>query len=189
MKTFIKNNFAVLLAFALPIILIIAIALSVYIPSLLVFTDYNFVYATCTTGTQYPPNRCNRYLDLRFTVVDGELVVNEVDTETDLDDRYSYNNDNYNPRLFLHDTEKNESREITVSEAQSLTLSPLLTSPDGVSVSSDYERGPDLLFLDGGSSFGYFLKQGSNKKRINLIHSDSRYSYRNDFRFIGWVLE
>ncbi|MCA9361723.1 hypothetical protein KC845_04185, partial [Candidatus Kaiserbacteria bacterium] len=84
------------------------------------------------------------------------------------------------------DTEKNVSREITLAEAEGLTLDPLITSPDGVSVSSDYSYSGDFIFFGGGSSYGYYLTKGSSKTKVNLIEN-GRY-YRDDVEFIGWVL-
>lgn len=191
MKEFIKKNFAILLAFMLPVALIVIIALSTYIPSLFLSTDYNFVYSSCTDGTRhYSYYYCDNYLQKRYSVVNGELVVNDVDPTQDSDgDKIPDINENYTARIFLHDTEKNESREIVLEEAQMLSLNGLLTSPDGVTVSSNYDRGGDFLFLiDGNSSYGYYLTKGKSKDKLNLINNDDQYYYRDNFQFIGWVL-
>lgn len=190
MKEFIKKNFAILLAFILPVALIIIVALSTYLPSLFLSTDYNFVYSSCTEGTNYYPYQCYNYLQKRYSLVNNKLVVNSVDPAQDSDrDGVPDIKENYTARIFLHDTKKNESREITLEEAQTLTLNDLLTSPDGVTVSSNYDRGHDFFFIfDGGSSYGYYLTKGKSRKKLNLINSDNRYYYRDNFEFIGWVL-
>ena len=191
MKEFLKKNFAILLAFILPIALIAIIALSTYLPSLFLSTDYNFVYSSCTDGTNYySDRRCDNYLQKRYSVVSNKLVVNAIDQAQDSDyDGIPDINENYTARIFLHDTKKNESREITLEEAQTLTLNSLLTSPDGVTVSSNYDRGADFFFLfDGGSSYGYYLTKGKSRSKLNLINRDDRYYYRDNFQFIGWVL-
>lgn len=189
MKEFLKKNFAIVLAFVLPIALIAIIALSTYFPSLFLSTNYNFVYSSCTDGTNYYPYYCNNYLQKRYSVVNGKIVVNSIDPAQDSDkDGVPDINENYTARIFLHDTKKNESREITLEEAQSLSLNGLLTSPDGVTVSSNYDRGADFFFLfDGGSSYGYYLTKGKSRSKLNLINNDDRYYYRNNFQFIGWV--
>ena len=194
MKEFIKKNFAILLAFILPIVLIIVVALSTYLPSLFISTDYNFVYTSCTDGTNryYYPYNCDNYLQKRYAVVNNKLVVNAVDPALDLNnDKIPDFKENYTARIFLHDTQKNESREITLEEAQTLTLNNLLTSADGVTVSGYYDRnGGDLFFIfDGGSSsYGYYLTKGKSKSKLNLINNTDQYYYRNNFQFIGWVL-
>lgn len=193
MKEFIKKNFAILLAFILPVVLIIVVALSVYLPSLFLSTGYNFIYASCTNGTNSYSYNCNNYnyLQKHYSVVNDKLVINMVDPTLDL----NYNkipdvNENYTVRIFLHDTKKNESKEITPEEAQKLTLNGLLTSPDGVTVSNNYSySGEDFFPFGGGSSsFGYYLTKGKSKSKINLINNNDRYYYQDNFQFLGWVL-
>lgn len=190
MKEFFKKNFAIVLAFVLPVALVAIIALSTYLPSLFLSTNYNFVYSSCTDGTSYYPYYCNNYLQKRYSVVNGEIVVNSIDPAQDSDkDGIPDINENYTARIFLHDTKKNESREIALEEAQTLSLNGLLTSPDEVTVSSNYDRGADFFFLfDGGSSYGYYLTKGKSRSKLNLINNDDRYYYRDNFQFIGWVL-
>lgn len=187
MKEFFKNNIAIIVAFGLPVLLVIVVTLNLYLPSLFLSTSYNFVYATCTGGDSYHYS-CDSYLEQRYAVQDGKLVI-----RPDVPAQRDSNNDSvpdaqFSAHLFLHDTERNESREIGIEEAQGLLLNGLLTSPDGVTVSNGYERGADfLLFFDGGSSYGHFLTKGKSKSKLNLIRDDLYY-YRSNFRFIGWVL-
>lgn len=190
MKEFFKKNFAIVLAFVLPVALIAIIALSTYLPSLFLSTNYNFIYSSCTDGTNYYPYYCNNYLQKRYSVVNGKIVVNSIDPAQDSDkDDIPDINENYTARIFLHDTKKNESREITLEEAQALSLNGFLTSPDGVTISSNYDRGVDFFFLfDGGSSYGYYLAKGKNRSKLNLINNDDRYYYQDNFQFVGWVL-
>jgi hypothetical protein len=190
MINFFKHNFVLVLAFALPILLIVIIALSIYLPATFLSTDYNFIYTSCTVGTNYSYSHCNNYLQKRYSVSNGELVVNTVNPAQDSDkDGVPDIEEGYDARIFLHDTDKNESREITLEEAQLLKLNGLLTSPDGVTVSSNYDRGPDVFpFFNGGSSYGYYLTKGKSRNKLNLINNDDRYYYRNNLHFIGWVL-
>jgi len=189
---FLKKNFALLLAFILPIALIAVVAVSAYLPSLFLSTNYNFIYTSCTDGTNYYYSyNCENYLQKRYSVVDNKLVVNEIDPNLDLDnDTIPDIKESYTDRIFLHDTKKNESREITLEEANALTLNSLLTSPDGVTVSSRYDRGGgDFFFIFGGgsSSHGYYLTKGKSRDKLNLINSADQYYYQNNFQFVGWV--
>ncbi len=192
MKEFIKKNFAILLAFLLPILLIVIVALTTYLPSLFISTHYNFIYTSCTDGRDYYPYYCNNYLQKRYSVVDNKLVLNNVDLTQDANkDGVVDFKQNYTSRIFLHDTEKNESREISLEEAKMLKLSDLLTSPDGVTVSSDYSynSGGDFFLFGGGrSTHGYYLMQGKSKSKLNLINNSDQYYYQNNFQFLGWVL-
>lgn len=187
MKNLIKDNFIILVAFLLPIALIVIIALVTYLPAIFINTNYNFVYATCNEGEDYYPYQCGKYLQDKYSVVDGKLVVNNIDNKL-----YNESNnikENYKARIFLHDTQKNESREITLEEAQTLTLNSLLTSPDGITISSSYDRGADFIFFfDRDNSYDYYLTKGRSRRKLNLINRDDRYYYRDNFQFIGWVL-
>lgn len=188
MKQFVKNNFILILAFALPIILIIVVALGSYLPSLFISTNYNFVYTSCTDGRSYY-YQCNGYMQKRYSVIDNKIVVNEIDPTLDLDKNGVPDaKDLISERIFLHDTKKNESREITLEETQALSLNNLLTSPDGVTVSSNYARGGDFFPFGGGaSSFGYYLTKGNSRSKLNLINTTDQYYSQNNFHFVGWV--
>jgi hypothetical protein len=192
MMGFIKKNFTLLLAFFLPVLLVLAVALSVYIPSLSLSTNYNFVYTSCDSGIEKAfYGDCSNYLQQRYSVQDRQLTEKSVDPKLDSDrDGVPDINEGYVARIFLHDTEINESREITTEEAQSLTISNLLTSPDGITISSAWDRGSDFFIFGGGSSsYGHYLTKGNARKRLNIINDSDRYYYRDNFQFIGWVLE
>lgn len=189
MKNFFKQNITLVLAFSLPILLVMAVALSTYLPSLFLSTNYNFVYSACTDTTGHYYYNCDDYSRNLYTVVDGKLLMHDIDPLMDSDqDGITDIKENYVVRLFMHDTKKNESREITTEEAMSFSLNNLLTSPDGVSVSSQYSHGAEFIFIfDGGSSYGYYLMKGKSKSKLNLINSNDRYYYQDNFQFIGWV--
>lgn len=192
MKEFIKKNFAILLAFILPVALIVIVAVSTYLPSLFISTNYNFVYTSCADGRDYYyPYYCENYLQKRYSVIDNKLVLNTVDLTQDSNkDGVLDFKQNYTARIFLHDTKKNESREISLDEARALNLNNLLTSPDGVTVSSNYSySGGDFFIFGGGrSSYGYYLTKGKSKSKLNLINNTDQYYYQNNFQFVGWVL-
>lgn len=188
---FIKQNIIILIAFTLPILLIAGVALSVYIPSLFLSTKYNFVYTVCAdrVNRDYRYN-CNNYPQKHYSVANNKIVLNKIDPTLDSDnDQILDIDENYDIRIILHDTEKNESREITFEEAQTLTLSDFITSPDGVSVTGNYS-GDSSFFVFGGSSspYGYYLTKGQIKDKLNLINNPNEYYYRDNFQFIGWIL-
>lgn len=188
---FMKEHFVVILAFALPLLLIIGLAVSTYVPSLLLSTQYDFVYTTCGDGTNYYYEyNCDTYLNSLYKVENGKLLLRDVDSLQDSDnDKTPDVAENYVTRLFLHDTQANEGREITLNEAQSFNFNELITSPDGVSVESAYNNNMDFfIFFNGSSQYGYYLTKGSKKSKLNLVNDDDRYYYRDNFKFIGWVI-
>lgn len=191
MKRLIKENGVLVLAFALPVLFILGIAIATYVPSVLLDTKYNFVYATCGGTNNYYPYDCVNYYNSYFSVENGKLIVNPIDPK---EDRNGNNikdaEENYNFRVFLHDTEKNISREISLEEAKLLTLDPLLTSADGVSVSSGYHnRGSDFFFFfdSGSSQYAHYLTKGNHRQKLNLIDVYQDY-YQRNIKFLGWVL-
>lgn len=189
MHSFFKGNFAVFIAFLLPLVLVAVVAIGTYLPAALISTDYDFVYASCSEGQNYSYG-CDGYLQKRFPVVDTKLTYIPANPEEDTDrDGTTDTNEHYTVHFFLHDTEKNESHEITEQQALSLSFNSLLTSPDGVTVSSGYDRQADFFFLfGGGSTHGQYLTKGNSRKKLNLINSGDRYYYQNSFHFVGWVL-
>jgi hypothetical protein len=201
MKESLRKNFTLILAFTLPAILIIGIAISVYLPSFFISTNYNFIYASCGDNIDNYSRNCNTYLSNKYTVENGKISTLE-DRTANIDNsnqEYSQTGTStlkkvtespkYEVRLFFHDTAKNESREITLEEAKLFTLNNLITSPDGVSITGSYNSGSDILVFGGGrSSFGYFLTKGNSKLKLNIINTNDRYYYQNNFKFIGWVI-
>ncbi len=191
MKNLIRQNLTLVLAFTLPLLLIFFITITTYVPSLLLSTQYDFIYVVCDKNLDDYYYNCEEYLAERYSVLNGYLVQNELDIMADrnADGEPDYISD-FSNRIFLHDTETNVSREITLAEVSLLPLSELLTSPDDVTVSSHYSGGMNGFFpFDGGSSsFGYYLTKGSRQSRLDLINAPNQYYYQYNFRFIGWIL-
>ncbi|HRN69665.1 MAG TPA: hypothetical protein PLS49_00640 [Candidatus Woesebacteria bacterium] len=189
MNQFIKKNLTLILAFLIPILLIFVVAINAYFPFSSLKTTYNFVYATCDGYEYNYPAGCDIYAKSLYSVENNKLIVNTIDPAQDSDwDHTSDINEKYVVRLFLHSTAENESREITIDEAQQFEFSSLLTSPDGVTISNEYNSGSGLLLFDSGSSYGQYLKKGNIRSKLNLINGDRYYAQEN-FYFIGWVLK
>ena len=170
MMNFIKKNFVILLAFLLPILLIIIVVLIVYLPSLFISTDYNFVYASCTNGNyNYYSNNCNSYSKSLYKVKENRIVMNDVSGDQDLNrNKVPDVEENSEPHLFLYNSANDESKEITFKEAQKLIISDSLTSPDGVAVEGIWDRGTEFFpFYDYSSDYGYYLTKGKSKKKIH----------------------
>ena len=118
MTSFLKKNILLVIAFGLPVIFVGGIALTVYLPG--VSTAYDFVYASCGKNYYYD-EICNNYLNHIYVVENGKLVSNPiVDPAQDINQNKIPDANEFTARFFLHDTAKNESREITLCEAQVL---------------------------------------------------------------------
>ncbi len=186
MKDFLKQNIAIVLAFVLPLTLIVVVALSTYLPSRSLTTNYNFVYALCSGQNAYP---CTESLPLKYTVESGKLIVS-TSTSKDLDVGKNGIPDvrQYPARLFLHDTKTNTNREITEDEGRGLTLNNLLTSPDGIIISGHYNNSGNVFPFGGSSEYNYFMSKGNASRKLNLITTGDLYYNQNNFAFIGWVM-
>lgn len=162
-----KRNWAVWLAIALPIAMIVFIAASIYLPRLWApEPQYGFVYSV---------NNYN-YDEAKVRVRNGRLE--KVEAAHDEDDKGKLSN----PRLYAYHPQSGESQEIDFDEAQKLKLDDRKKSPDGFEVKAgDGYSGPF-----GGSSEGgvYFSGHGVSHK-LNLRGVDNAYN----FQFIGWVLQ
>lgn len=192
MKQFIKNNLAIFVAFLLPFLLILFVVVSIYLPKAKVKTAYDFVYTTCGEDSYYYsyPYNCNDYSAMRYVIEGNKLVEKEVTIPINTDSYYKNTPTDYKVRIFVHDTSKNESREVTLDEAKSFTfVNSLLTSPDGVNISNNYSGGSDYFLFFGGSSYdyGYYLTKSKSKTKLNLINSNDRYSYQNNMHVLGWL--
>lgn len=178
------------IAFLLPLVFVAIAFFSSYIPSISLSTDFNFVYATCSERASPNYYNCNNFLNARYNVENGIVQELPIPPEHDSDnDDIPDIDENYRIRLFVHDTELDESREVTLEEAQQLNIRDLITSPDNVALEWEYSRRNGLFFFRGSSDYGYYLTKGNARKRMNLINDGGRYYYRNDFEFLGWIVE
>ncbi|PJE50920.1 MAG: hypothetical protein COV29_01410 [Candidatus Yanofskybacteria bacterium CG10_big_fil_rev_8_21_14_0_10_36_16] len=183
MKEFFKKNLTLILAFALPVGLIITVTIISYSPP--ATTEYDFVYSYCTEGINNYPYYCEGYLGKIYSVENDKLSINPVNPKQDSDYNGVPDIQQYTPHIFIHDTKNNESREISLEEARSLKLSGFLTSPDGVTITSGYyDRG--IFPFYNGSSYDFYIIKDKKRSKLNLFNQNNL--YRENFNFIGWVL-
>jgi len=184
-----KNQLLIVVAFLLPMLFLGVVLIVSVIPSATLSTDYDFLYATCSDGSGPYNYNCRPYLASRFSVENRRLTERPVPADLDSDrDTIPDVEENYRARLFIHDTDTNQSREINQQEAEQLELLDLQTSPDGVAVEWDRSGGDDFFFIFGNrSNYGYYLTEGNARQRLELINDANRYYYGNDLHFLGWI--
>jgi len=164
-----KKNVPLIVALSIPVLMIVLITLSIYVPALFVKPQFDFIYGT---GHNY----CRDY---RYAVQNERIIQLEI---KDKNEKNSCPN-NWTPRLFYYDVQNKTSQEITFKEAKKYRLDSRYKSPDGFEIVSG-DRSFDIFFI-GGSSYGdKFLKKGAYARRLDV---KSRYYY--DFIFLGWVKE
>lgn len=186
-----RKHILIILAFTLPVLLILVITLVTYWPFNSITTQYDFVYANCVGDSYYYEGQgCSKYFKVRYVVVDGRLE--EVANFQELDyngDKVIDILDTYDVKFFIHDTGENESRAVTFEEVQALNLSDLATAPDGISISQSRNRSVGIFpFFDSYTNYGYFLKKGKREKEMHLINNNDPYYSRDNIQFMGWVL-
>jgi hypothetical protein len=166
-----KKNATLIIGISIPILMIIFVAVSIYLPGLFVKPKFNFVYVT---GNDY-----YYYSQYQYAVQNGKIVENEIKKPE---------NRSYEParevRLYMHDVAANTNREITFEEARNMNLDSNIKSPDGFEIITGSHSGGFLF--SGGSDYDTRYLTGNNiSKKLDLRLVGS--SYYNNFRFIGWI--
>jgi hypothetical protein len=164
-----RKNLPLILALGLPVLMIIAIAIAIYLPARNIKPSQNFLYLSGT--------------DLYYStigVVDGRVQKMPSPVPPDY----------YRPpapaseTLYLYDFSTGESKELTMTEAAAYKVNPAPISKEGYEVMQGGYGGG--FIFDGPSNYNkVYVRSGSAGKRLN-INLGSR-SYYNGFRFLGWV--
>lgn len=173
----IKKNITLVIGISIPILMILFVAGSIYLPGLFIKPHFNFLYASGDDSYYYYKN------GYQYSVQNDKLIKNEIK---------QLENQNYNPprvesKLYLYDVVKNESKEISFADAQNLTLNSSTKSPDDFEVVYG-SRGDGFFpfFLGGETDYNARYLKGHNvNKKLNLQLNGG--SYYNNFRFIGWI--
>ncbi|MFA5714125.1 MAG: hypothetical protein WC998_00075 [Candidatus Paceibacterota bacterium] len=171
----IKKNITLVLGMSIPILMILFVAGSIYLPGLFVKPpSINFLYSSVDSGDYY----CG---DIQqYSVQNGQLIKNEIKHP----EKGIYMCDE--PKLFIQDVVKNESKQISFDEAKKLNLDNSVMSSDGFEVVYG-SRGEGFFPFFFYSSTNYdtrYLKGHNISKKLN-IQLNGVYSY--SFHFIGWI--
>lgn len=175
-QIFSKKNLPLLVALAIPLLMVLGLAAAVYLPSLGKSPTYNFLYVS-GSGVAYPG-----YKDYVYAVKDGRLV-KQVLAPTDSPPYYKVQPEE--SQLYIYDVKTNLSHEISFEEAAKLNLDPSNESPDGYQVARGGYTG-GFLFFDGRSDYEHWYLKGHNRSRqLNLKLVGS--GYYDNFKFLGWI--
>lgn len=170
---FSKKNKPLIIGFAIPILMILFIAASVYIPGLFSQPKYDFLYAA--------PNAF--YYENFYGVKNGRVTLNPQPTVS---------NPHYKPgptpQLYVHDVKANKSRPVSFEEASKFTLDPSTESPDGYTIKDD--NGSSTFFLFGGFDRDYnsqYIVGHNVSKKLDV--KAIGVNYYGTIDFIGWLTE
>lgn len=128
----IRKNFTLILGISIPIIMILLIAGSIYLPGLFVHPQYNFLYVSGDDAY---------FRQQQYYVQNGSLVKSEFQPTTN----QTYNAPKTESKLYIYDVVENKAREVTFEEAQNLNLDSNNKSPDDFEVV--YGSRDDSFFL------------------------------------------
>lgn len=171
----IKKNISLIVGLCIPVLMILFVAGSIYLPGLFIHPKINFVYAS---GDDY-----YYYRDQQYFVEKGKLVKNEIK-----DSKESGRHATTEVKLFLYNVAENKNQEISFEEAQKLNLDSNSKSPDGFEiVYGNRDGGMFPFFFDSSSDYGNRYIKGHNVTRKLDIQSSGRSYYDYGFHFLGWI--
>jgi hypothetical protein len=172
-----KKNPALIIGIALPFVFIAVLVAVVMLPSLSVKPAHDFLYIT-DSYDNYPGSQ--QYAN-KFIITGGKLGLQPLANVA-----AATASTTAAPTLFLYSMATGSSHEISVADAENLSLDSGPSSPDGYTVQYSYGNdGIFGLFGGNGDSQGYFVSKGDTSRRLNGIGSADMYPY--NFQLIGWV--
>jgi hypothetical protein len=177
---YIKKNLSLLLGITLPIVMILLVAASIYLPAMLpaIFKppQYNFLYSL-GSGSAY-------------FVQDGKLQLVSVKAAKNLAKTAAISTAVEKPaqsikkeKFFIYEVKHNKNTALSFKEAQALHLDTNPQSIDGFSVIKN--SGHEFLFWSSGDCCSFYIKNTYLAKRLHIANSPM--NYLNDFHFIGWI--
>ena len=175
-----RKNLPLIVGLAIPVLMIIFVALAVYLPTFLAHPKYGFVFST---GDTYASNYGNHY-----SVVDGKIVKTTVPDPKKPELLLPYPNTNA-ISLFVYDPKIDNVRSITFAEAEKLNVDISPKSPDGYTLErGDSNGGIFELFGSNRDYNSWYLKSGLVSKKIYLTSPSQSYYYNGYGQFLGWII-
>lgn len=169
----IKKNISLIVGIAIPIVMILFVAGSIYLPGLFSHPQYDFLYET-GSGDYY-------YGRGQYSVQTARLVKNEFPPSND-----PYRQPPADAKLFVYDVRENKSTEVSFEAAQQLMLDSSPKSPDSFEVVSGSRDGDffPFMFYNERDYNARYLKGHAASKKLDLQLSGS---YYDNFHFLGWI--
>lgn len=171
-----KHNIPLFVGILVPLLMILFVAASVYLPALFVKPAYDFIYAS-QSDYRYAP-----YLyGTSYDVESGKVVRRVQEPPANFPDPDFYKTQP-EPKLYYYDIVANKSREINLEEAQNYILDTSAVSPDGFELAPASSGGGFPFSFDSNEYGKVYMKSKSVSKKLNI-----QQQYYNDFSFLGWV--
>lgn len=176
-----RKNLSLIIGLSLPLLMIVFVAAAIYIPALFAHPTTDFIYAI-GDGNYYRYDAING----EYVIQDGKIV--RVPPVYPVD--YPKPEQDIPSQLYYHDVEENKSRQISLQEAQQLTLDAGPVSADGYEVVHGGGGGGGFFpfIFSGGYDYNNVYLVGHNTSMKMNAQGVSSNTYV-DFRFVGWVVE
>jgi len=171
-----KHNIPLLVGILVPLLMIVFVAASVYLPALFVKPTYDFIY-TSQNDYRYAPYAYGTSYD----VENGKIVKHTTPPPSDVRDLEYYKNPP-EPKLYYYDTVANTTKEISFEEAQKYMVDTSVISPDGFELAPASSGGGFPFSFDNNEYGKVYIKSKSVSKKLNI-----QQRFYNDFSFLGWV--
>jgi hypothetical protein len=167
-----KENIPLVIGLCIPVLMVIGIAISIYLPTLFApEPQYNFIYTSWNQS----------YVSHNYYVDNSTIVEEEAPLPYE-----GFKGTRSTPKLFLYDVKADKSLPISLEEAKKYKLDQSSLSPDGFEVScGSYECDP---FFMGCRNYGTVYLKGHHISKKLDIKKESNYCW-NNFDFIGWIIE
>jgi hypothetical protein len=167
---FIKQNISLIIGISIPILMIVLVTASIYLPGIFVQPQTNFLYYSKSWKIAN---------SIDYQVKNGKIV------ETiSYSDNSKDTNAAFKPTIFLHDVVENKSKEISYQDAHKLNLDTSNESPDGFEVVYGSSNDGFLFFGPGRDYSTRYLQNNNFSKKLNLKLDNNSHSA---FTFIGWI--
>lgn len=168
------KNLPLIVGIALPVVFIAVVSVIIFLPSLRVKPQHNFIY---TIGPYYYSGGYQTTYEVR----DGRIVLWDADSRPDQVPAA------VPAAIYLYDVVADTSRQISFEDAKEYVLVPGPSSPDGYTVDYQYQHdGIFELFGSNDNDSGYFISKDGGKKRLNAFPGNPYRSW-GEFRLVGWV--
>lgn len=183
MKEVLKKNITLVIALAIPALMVIFVAASIYLPGLFVKPKTDFLYAvgdTYCSGVQMYKVEGGKIKKLDIPTTDASGGIRPYPIEKNVPAPGCKDT-----KLYYYDVVKNEGREISLGDAEKLKLDGSAESPDGFEVVQG-SSGDGFPF---GTSVDYkkrYLKGHNLGKELNILLTEQQ---AFSFQFVGWVIQ
>ncbi len=180
------KHIPLLVAIALPILFIIILAVTLFVPSSKINPEFNFLYIDSSEQwkTSFNTFRYENTYEVENNKIVKKTIIYSKSENLMYEDKIEKKD---SPSLYLYDVEENTSKIITFEDAQDLDLEQGPSSPDGYTVKFEYNSDGIFELFGSNNDAGYYITKGSGKKILSGIGSSADYYGQNDIKLIGWI--